>query len=219
MLEDGDRGVILQRDRDSYAIAPHVPCGVVTPELLRRIADVAEKHNCPALKITSAARIALIGLREDQVDAVWTDLGMDPGAAVGLCVRSIKACPGTTFCKRGKCDSLGMGMNLDAKYHGMELPGKLKIGVSGCANQCAETGFKDIGLVGTGKGWKVMAGGCGGARPRIADLVTDSLDDEQALVVVDRLVEFFRANAKPKERLGRMIDRVGLDTAKEALEA
>ena len=173
MLKDGEKGVIIQRDKETYAVAPHVPCGVISPDTLRKMADVAEKYNAAALKITSAARIAIVGLKEEDVDNVWADLGMSPGAAVGLCVRSIKACPGTTFCKRGQEDSLGMGMKLDEIYHGMELPGKLKMGVSGCANQCAETSVKDIGLVGGPKGWKIFVGGCAGNRPRLgSELVT-----------------------------------------------
>ena len=217
MLNDGDKGVIIQRDKETYAVAPHIPCGVVTPETLRKIADVAEKYNCAALKITSAARIAIVGLREQDVDAVWADLEMKPGYAVGLCVRSVKACPGTTFCKRGLRDSLGVGMKLDAKYNGLTLPSKLKMGVSGCPNQCAETGFKDIGLFGTAKGWKLLVGGCGGVRPRIADLLAQGLDDEQALALIDKVIEYFKANAKPRERLARLVDRAGLDALKEAV--
>ncbi len=217
MLNDGEKGVILQRDKETYAVAPHIPCGVVSPETLRKLADAAEKYGAAAMKITSAARIALVGLKEEQIDDVWADLGMSPGAAVGLCVRSVKACPGTTFCKRGQQDSLGLGMKLDERYHGAELPGKCKMGVSGCANQCAETGFKDIGLVGSPKGWKVVVGGCGGGRPRIAELLVNGLSDDDALAVVDKLVEYFKANAKPRERFGRLIDRVGLDAVKEAL--
>ena len=217
MLADGEKGVILQRDKETFAVAPHIPCGVVTPEILRKIADVAEKHGVAALKITSAARIALVGLKEDDVDAVWADLGMDPGAAVGLCVRSVKACPGTTFCKRGLQDSLGVGMQLDETYHGMELPGKLKIGVSGCPNQCAETGFKDIGLVGTARGWRLFAGGCGGGKPRIADLVAKELSTEDALGLLDKVVQYVKTNAKKHERVARIIDRLGLDHLKQAL--
>ena len=217
MLEDGDRGVIIQRDKETYAVAPHIPCGVVSPQTLRKIADVAEKYKCAALKITSAARIALVGLKEEDIDAVWTALGMEPGYAVGLCVRSIKACPGTTFCKRGQRDSLSLGMKLDDKYHGLTLPGKLKIGVSGCPNQCAESGFKDIGLYGNPKGWRLLVGGCGGARPRIAEQISQDLTEEQALALIDKLFEYYKANAKPKERLGRLIDRIGLDTLKGAV--
>ena len=155
MLNDGDKGVVLQRDRQTYGIAPHLPCGVVTPATLRKIADVAEKYAVPMVKVTSAARIALLGIKEEHVDQIWNELEMDPGNVVGICVRSIKVCPGTTFCKRGQMDSLAVGRQLDEKYHGMELPGKMKMGVSGCPNQCGETSFKDIGLVGTPKGWRV----------------------------------------------------------------
>ena len=217
MIQDGDKGAILQRDKQTYAVAPHLACGVVTPAQLRTLADVAEKYGAAALKVTSAARIAIVGLKEADVDAVWQDLGMSPGAAVGLCVRSVKACPGTTFCKRGTQDSLGVGMQLDAKYHGMTLPGKLKIGVAGCMNQCAETCIKDVALVGKPKGWMVLVGGNGGARPRLADTLAENLATDDALALVDRVIAFYRGNAKPHERIGRMLDRVGLDALKAAV--
>jgi hypothetical protein len=120
MLNDGDKGAILQRDRKTYGIAPHLPCGVVTPDALRKLADVAEKYDVPLIKVTSAARIALLGVTEEQVDAIWSDLDMDPGSVVGICVRSIKACPGTSFCKRGQQDSLKAGLELDEKFHGIQ---------------------------------------------------------------------------------------------------
>ena len=217
MIQDGDKGAILQRDKQTYAVAPHLACGVVTPAQLRTLADVAEKYGAAALKVTSAARIAIVGLKEADVDAVWQDLGMSPGAAVGLCVRSVKACPGTTFCKRGTQDSLSVGMQLDAKYHGMTLPGKLKIGVAGCMNQCAETCIKDVALVGKPKGWMVLVGGNGGARPRLADTLAENLATDDALALVDRVIAFYRGNAKPHERIGRMLDRVGLDALKAAV--
>ncbi|MBM4049746.1 MAG: NAD(P)/FAD-dependent oxidoreductase [Planctomycetes bacterium] len=217
MLKDGEKGAILQRDKTTYAVAPHLPCGVVSPATLRKLADVAEKYGCAALKVTSAARIALVGLKESDVDAVWKDLGMNPGAAVGLCVRSVKACPGTTYCKRGQQDSLAVGMKLDEKYHGAQLPGKLKMGVSGCMNQCAETCIKDIALVGKPKGWMVMVGGSGGARPRLAETLVEGLTTDAALALVDKVVDYFRANAKPNERLGRMLDRIGQDALRAAV--
>ncbi len=217
MLNDGEKGVILQRDKQTYAIAPHVPCGVIDPNGLRKIADVAEKYHCQALKITSAARIALVGIDEKDVDAIWADLEMDSGGVVGLCVRSVKACPGTQFCKRAQQDSLGVGMTLDGKYHGLEMPGKMKIGVSGCPNQCAETCIKDVGLIGTPKGWRVLIGGNGGPNPRLADLLAKDLPTEEALALIDRVVEYYRANAKPRERMGRMLDRIGLASVRQAL--
>ncbi len=215
MLKDGEKGAISQRDKQTYAIAPHLPCGVVTPGTLRTIADVAEKYECKALKLTSAARIAIVGLKEEDLDAAWTDLGIQPGAAVGLCVRSVKACPGTTFCKLGQQDSLGLGMKLDQRYHGMELPSKFKIGVSGCMNQCAETCIKDLGLIGKKKGWTVMVGGSGGAKPHLAQELTDEVSDEEVLGVVDRVIEFYKKHATKRERLWKTIERVGLDTMRK----
>lgn len=211
MLQDGDKGVIIQRDKRTYAVAPHIPCGVVKPETLRKLADVAEKYGAAALKITSAARIAIVGLKEADVDAVWADLQMTPGAAVGLCVRSVKACPGTTFCKRGLQDSLSVGLKLDEKYHGLELPGKFKIGVSGCPNQCAETCIKDVGLVGMPKGWRVLVGGNGGAKPRLARELAKDLSADEALALVDKVITYYQANARPHQRLGSLIEKMGFE--------
>ena len=139
MLKDGEKGAVLQRDKESYAIVPHFPLGLVKPDQLRIVADVAEKYELPVMKITSANRIAMVGFKEEQIDQAWEDLGIEPGHAIGLCVRSIKACPGTTICSRGKQDALGLGMELDKKFHGYQLPNKFKMGVSGCVNNCAET--------------------------------------------------------------------------------
>ena len=214
MLQDGEKGVIIQRDKVTYAVAPHIPCGVVSPDTLRKLANVAEKYNVAALKITSAARIAIVGLKEEDVDNVWKDLGMSPGAGVGLCVRSVKACPGTTFCKRGMQDSLSMGMKLDGIYHGMELPSKFKLGVSGCPNQCAETCIKDIGLVGMKNGWKLYVGGNGGARPRLALELMNNISDEEALSAIDRIIKFYKENGKKNQRIGGLIDEIGLEEFK-----
>jgi NAD(P)H-nitrite reductase large subunit len=217
MLQDGEKGVIIQRNKKTYAVAPHIPCGVVQPQTLRKLADVAEKYQAQALKITSAARIAIVGIDEKDVDSIWSELGMSPGFAIGLCVRSIKACPGTTFCKRGLQDSLSLGLKLDGKYHGMELPGKFKIGVSGCPNQCAETCIKDVGLVGMPKGWKVLAGGNGGAKPRLALELAKDLSEEQAVELVDKVIQYYKANARLRQRLGSMIEKMGFDQFKSAV--
>lgn len=216
MLNDGEKGVVIQRDRETYAIAPHLPCGLVTPAILRKLADAAEKYQL-ALKLTSAERIALIGIKEADVDKIWAELDMEHGQVVGICVRSIKACPGTSYCKRGQQDSLGLGLMLDSKYHGLQLPGKMKMGVSGCPNQCGETNFKDIGLVGTPKGWRVYVGGNGGTSARIGQLLAQDLDADAALALVEKVLDYYRATAKPKERLGKTLDRVGLDDLKRAV--
>ena len=217
MLQDGEKGVIIQRDKKTYAVAPHIPCGVVSSDTLRKLADVAEKYGAAAMKITSAARIAIVGIDEKDVDAIWSELGMSPGFAVGLCVRSVKACPGTTFCKRGIQDSLTLGLELNKKYHGLELPGKLKIGVSGCPNQCAETCIKDIGLVGMPKGWKVLVGGNGGARPRLSKELVKNITTEEAIELVEKIVEYYKDNARPHQRLGAMIEKTDFDQFKSAV--
>ena len=218
MLKDGEKGVIRQRGKENikYAIAPHVPCGVVKPDQLRTLADVADKYKVSELKITSAARIAIIGLEEEQVEQVWQDLGMEPGHAVGLCVRSIKVCPGIQYCRLANQDSLEIGMELDRRYHGMVLPSKMKMGVSGCKIQCAENCIKDISLYGTPKGWAVLIGGNGSALPRLADLLVEDLSKEEALDMVARIIAYYKENSK-RERMGRMIDRLGLDKVKADL--
>lgn len=208
-----EKGAIIQRDKETYAIAPHIPGGIITDfNLLRTIADVAEKYGAKAIKLTSAERFALIGLDVNDLDAVWAELGLMPGAAIGLCVRSVKICPGTTFCRLGQQDAVGLGLKLDDKYHGMELPYKFKIGVSGCPNNCSESSIKDLGLVGMAKGWRVLAGGfVSGLKPRLADVIAQNLSDEEALHLTDRVVDWYRDRGKPK-RLGRVIDEVGLET-------
>ncbi|MCP4689733.1 MAG: NAD(P)/FAD-dependent oxidoreductase [Desulfobacterales bacterium] len=217
MLKLGEKGAIPQRDGKTYAVAPHIPCGVVTPDLLRKLADVAEKYNAAAMKITGATRIAIIGLKEEDIDNVWRELAMTPGAAVGLCVRSIRTCPGNTFCKLGQQDALGVGMKLDEAYHGMELPGKFKMAVSGCRLNCAESLVRDVGLVGEKAGWLLTIGGNVGAIPRIGQKLVNGLDDAEAMSAVAKVVDVYRSNAKKGERLGKMIGRVGLDPFKEAV--
>lgn len=206
-----DKGAILQRDKETYAIAPHIPGGIITDfNLLRRLADVAEKYRVKAVKLTSAERFALVGLNPGDLDQVWQELGLVPGAAIGLCVRSIKICPGTTFCRLGLQDAVGVGLKLDEKYHGMPLPYKFKIGVSGCANNCSETSIKDLGLMGMNKGWRVLAGGyASGLHPRLADVIATGLSDDEALDLTARVLDWFKETGK-KKRLGKIIDEIGL---------
>ncbi|HVT82990.1 MAG TPA: NAD(P)/FAD-dependent oxidoreductase [Phycisphaerae bacterium] len=221
MIQDGHKGAVLQRDRKTYAVAPHLPCGLASPELLRKVADVAEKYHAKAIKCTSAQRIAIIGIEEKDVDNVWAEFGETrPGHLFGDVVRSVKACPGTQYCKRAWQDSLQVGLELDAKYHGKHLPGKMKIGVSGCPNQCSETCIKDIGLVGGRRGWMIMIGGSGGAMPRLAEqLLDEEVPTARALAIVDALVTYFSNNAEPGERLGDLVNRVTLRRIRAAVEA
>ncbi|AAM30058.1 MULTISPECIES: nitrite/sulfite reductase domain-containing protein [Methanosarcina] len=209
-----EKGAIVQRDRETYTIAPHLPGGIVDPDTLIKIGEVAKKYGAAALKATSAQRIAIVGLKEEDLDNAWADLGIKPGAAIGLCVRSIKFCPGTTFCKQAKQDAVGLGLKLDEKYHGMSMPSKLKIGVSGCPNSCAEPAIKDIGLMGTAKGYNLMVGGSAAAVPRLAQVVAKDLSEDDALEIVDRILNFYK-NSGTKKRLGRFIEDMGLDEFKK----
>lgn len=213
-----EKGAVLQRDKETYAIAPHIPGGIILdPNVLRKIADVAEKYKAQALKVTSAQRIAIVGIPEDQIDQAWEDLGMDKGHAVGLCVRSVKICPATHFCKRAQQDAVTLGLELDKRYHGMELPSKFKIGVAGCMNSCSEPAIKDLGLMGTPKGYNIMIGGNAGIKPRLADVLAEHVPAEEVLPLVDRIVEYYKNNAKNYERLGTMVQRLGLDAIKAAV--
>lgn len=211
-----EKGAILQRDKETYAIAPHLPGGIVSADQLRKIADVAEKYNAATLKVTSSQRVAIVGLKEEDLDKAWEDLGIKPGAAIGLCVRSIKICPGTTFCKRGQQDAVGLGLKLDEKYHGMPLPSKFKMAVSGCANSCSEPAIKDIGVMGTPKGYTVMVGGNAAIKPRLADVIADELSEDEVLQLVDKIISFCKTNGS-KHRLGRVIDEIGLDSFKKEI--
>jgi len=213
-----EKGAIVQRDKETYAIAPHIPGGIITDfNILRKMAEVAEKYGVKAIKITSAERFALVGLQADDLDQVWQELGMIPGAAIGLCVRSIKICPGTTFCRLGLQDAVGVGLKLDEKYHGLPLPYKFKIGVSGCGNNCSESSIKDLGLVGAAKGWRVLAGGfASGLHPRLADVIATGLSDEEVLDLAARVLEWFKQTGK-KKRLGKIIDEIGLAAFQEQL--
>ncbi|TSK07509.1 MAG: NAD(P)/FAD-dependent oxidoreductase [Geobacter sp.] len=204
------KGAILQRDRETYAIAPHIPGGFTDTATLRKICDVADKYGL-TLKITSAQRIAMFGVKEEELDAVWTDLAEEPGAAIGLCVRSIRICPGTQQCKRAVLDSASLGLKLDKIYHAMELPNKMKMGVSGCLLACAESGVKDIGIVGHNKGWRVLVGGNAGPRPRLGEMLVDNIQtEEEVLEVVAKVIEVYK-NDPQQGRLGRLIEEIGIE--------
>lgn len=213
-----DKGAILQRDKETFAIAPHIPGGIILDtNILRRIADIADKYGAKALKLTTAQRIAIVGIQEEHLDDIWQELDMEKGSAVGLCVRSVKICPATTFCKRAQQDAVTLGLELDKKYHGMSLPSKFKMAVCGCANSCTEPAVKDLGIMGTPKGYTIMIGGNAGVKPRIADILVQDVSPDAVGEVVDKIVRYYKENARNYERLGMMIDRLGIENVKQAL--
>jgi len=210
-------GAILQRDRETYAIVPRTPLGLVTPEVLESIAQVVKKYQIPVVKITSGQRMALVGLKEEDVAPAWKDLGMDVGRATELCVHYAQACPGTAVCRLGVQDSLGLGMELEKLFIGMGLPAKVKFGVSGCPMCCGESYVRDVGVLGTKKGWTLIFGGNSGGRPRIGDVVAEDLGKEEVIDLVKQCLEYYAANGKKKERTARFMDRIGIDALKAAV--
>lgn len=209
------KGANLQKIRDgkkTYAVTPHLPGGFIKPDLMRKYADVAEKYK-GILKLTSAQRIMITGLSAEDIDKVWEDLDMQPALGFANCVRSVKICPGIVFCKRGKQDSIKLGMQLDKLYHKKEMPSRLKFGVAGCPNSCAEVHIKDIGLLATDNGWDVYVGGSAGSHPRLANQLVQDLTEDQALKIVGIIIDYYQKNADI-ERIGQFIDRIGFEKFK-----
>lgn len=205
-----DFGAILQRDKTTYAIVPRTPVGLVTPEILERIAEVVKKYKIPIIKITSGQRLALVGLTEQQLEPAWKELQMDIGRAFELCLHYVQACPGTAVCRYGMQDSLGLGQKLEQLFSDFELPAKLKIGVSGCPMTCGESLVRDVGVIGKKKGWTVSFGGNAGGRPRIGEIVAENLEGEEAIALVRKCLTYYKENAKPRERTARFMERTGI---------
>jgi NAD(P)H-nitrite reductase large subunit len=206
---------ILQRDKTTYAIVPRIPGGLLERSHLRAIADAVEKYDIPIVKLTSGQRIALVGLKAEDLQDVYQDLGMDPGKATELCLHYVQACPGTEVCKFGVRDSLGFGIRIENLLADKELPAKLKIGVSGCQFCCAENFVRDIGVLGKKNGWTISFGGHSGNRPRIGDILATDLSDDEAILLINNSFKFYKDHARKKERTSRFIERIGLEDFKK----
>jgi NAD(P)H-nitrite reductase large subunit len=212
-----EKGAVVQRDGETYAIKVHMPGGFTTPEALRTVADVAERHGIPSVKITNAQRIALIGIPEEKIDAVRSDLGDLEDGATGLCIRYVKMCPGATWCKRGQQVTYDIGMEMDKKYHRLQVPWKFKMAVSGCVNDCTEVCIRDLGLIGTSKGWNLMIGGNGGSRPRFAARLLENIATEgEALAAVEKAVAWIKSLER-KCRIGKVVEEMGIDAIREEI--
>jgi NAD(P)H-nitrite reductase large subunit len=215
MVPSQPKHAILQRDKTTYAIVPRIPGGLLNRSHLRALADAVEKYDIPIVKLTSGQRIALVGLKAEDIENVYHDLGMDPGKATELCLHYVQACPGTEVCKFGVRDSLGFGIHIEKLLAGKELPAKLKIGVSGCQFCCAENFVRDIGVLGKKNGWTISFGGHSGNRPRIGDILATDLSDDDAILLINKCVQFYEGNARKKERASRFIERIGLEEFKK----
>jgi len=205
-----NKGVAVQKDMESYAIIPYIPGGIVDPDTLRKIADVAEKYQVKIIKITSEHRIGLYGVREDDIDDIWNDLGMLPGGFIGKCVRAAKFCTGNTSCKKGYQNTVELGLRIDNAFHRMETPQKVKISLSGCTSSCAASTVRDIGLIGTPKGWKMLVGGTCGLQTRKGQLLVKDLTDDQVVDTIGRILDYYKEMGIEK-RMGVFIDKVGFE--------
>lgn len=213
------KGAILQRDKQTYAIVPRIPMGILTPEILENLARIARKYNVRIIKITSGQRIALVGFKAEEIEGVWRELDREVGPAEGLCVHYVQACPGTETCKFGQADSLGLAAKIEKMFVGKEetVPAKTKFGISGCMLNCAESYLRDFGAFATPKGWTVVVGGNSGGRPRIGNVIAENLSEHAALSLLQKCLEYYAKNAKTRERMPRFIERIGVDEFKKGV--
>jgi NAD(P)H-nitrite reductase large subunit len=195
----------------TYNVLPGTQMGVLTAEYLEKLAEIARKHNIPFFKITSAQRLAIVGLTPETAEQIWKDLGQKSGPKKPPGIHYIQACPGIQWCKYGRQDSLALGEKLEKTFGGLALPAKTKVGISGCPLNCCESYVRDIGVFGKKNGWTLVFGGNGGGCPRIADIVAEDLADDEVLELISRCLDFYRENARQMERTGRLMRRIKPD--------
>lgn len=207
----------LQKIKDgkkTYAITPHIPGGFVLPETLIKIAEVAKKYN-GVLKLTSGQRILITNLKQEDLEDIWKDLEMEPAVKNQNSVKNVEICP-ANFCKRSKYPTIGIGMKISKKFHGMILPNRTKIGVAGCRNACTSVYSKDVGvLVDIDGKFFITAGGSAGFYPRSADIVTKGLTEKEAYNLVETILDYYNEYGQMGEKLGDFIDRIGIDKFRE----
>ncbi|MCZ2828076.1 nitrite reductase large subunit NirB [Modestobacter sp. VKM Ac-2986] len=207
----------IQRD-GTFSVVPQIKGGVTTPAQLRKIADVAEKYEVPMVKITGGQRIDLLGVRKEDLPAMWNDLGMPSGYAYGKSFRTVKTCVGSDFCRFGLGDSTQLGIDLETRFQGIESPAKMKMAVVGCPRNCAEAYVKDVGVVAVGNGkWEVYVGGAAGASIRKGDLLATVDSPEAVMELSGRFMQYYRENANWLERTYDFVPRIGLERIKQIL--
>jgi nitrite reductase (NADH) large subunit len=210
----------LQRN-GTYSVVPRIPGGEITPEKLIVIGEVARDFRLYT-KITGGQRIDLLGARVEQLPAIWrrlVDAGFESGHAYGKALRTVKSCVGTTWCRYGVQDSVGLAVALELRYRGLRAPHKVKAGVSGCARECAEARGKDFGVIATENGWNLYVGGNGGFRPRHAELLASDLSTEDLIAIVDRFLMFYIRTADRLQRTAAWIEAMdgGLDHLRDVI--
>jgi nitrite reductase (NADH) large subunit len=202
----------------TFSVVPEMPGGLTSPDQLRRIADVVDKYDVPLLKLTGGQRIDLVGVPKEQLPDVWRDLDMPAGWAWGKSYRTCKSCIGIDYCRFGLGDSMGLALKLETRFRGLESPAKLKLATAGCPRNCSEAYVKDVGVVAVGDGkWEIYVGGAAGAHIRKGDVLCTVDSEDEVMLLAGRFMQFYRENAKWKERTYTFVERVGLDHVRDVV--
>jgi len=215
-LQDTNDHVMANMQKDgSYSVVPRMPGGEVTPAGLVAIGGIAEDYGLYT-KITGGQRIDMFGARLEQLPEIWqrlVDAGFESGHAYGKSLRTVKSCVGSTWCRYGVLDAVGMAVRLELRYRGLRAPHKLKLGVSGCARECAEARGKDVGVIATENGWNLYVGGNGGFSPRHAQLLASDLDDDALIRAIDRFFIYYIRTADRLQRTAPWCEEIegGMD--------
>ncbi len=210
----------IQKD-GTYSVVPRMAGGEVTPEGLIAVGQVAKKYGLYT-KITGGQRVDLFGARVDQLPAIWEELiaaGFESGHAYGKSLRTVKSCVGSTWCRYGVGDSVGLAVALENRYKGLRAPHKIKFGVSGCTRECAEAQGKDVGVIATEKGWNLYVCGNGGMKPRHAELLASDLSQADLVKYIDRFLMFYVRTADRLQRTSTWRESLegGLDYLKSVV--
>ncbi|WP_269632971.1 nitrite reductase large subunit NirB [Pelomonas sp. BJYL3] len=200
----------IQKD-GSYSVIPRMWGGETTAADLRRIADVVDKYAIPTVKVTGGQRIDLLGVKKQDLPAVWQDLGMPCGHAYAKALRTVKTCVGSEWCRFGTQDSTQMGKDLERALWRMYAPHKVKIAVSGCPRNCAEAGIKDVGVIGVDSGWEIYIAGNGGIKTEVAEFLCKLRTAEEVLEYSGAFLQLYRLEGWYLERTVHYVARVGMD--------
>ncbi|MHA7274103.1 nitrite reductase large subunit NirB [Arthrobacter sp. TMT4-20] len=208
LQDTNDRALANMQRNGTYSVVPRIPGGEITPQKLAVIAQVAEQFGL-YVKLTGALRIDLFGARLEQLPEIWkilVEAGFESGQAYGKALRNVKSCVGSTWCRFGVQDSVAMAINLELRYRGLRAPHKFKMGVSGCARECAEARGKDVGVIATDQGWNLYVGGNGGFQPAHAQLLAQDLDDATLIQYIDRYLMYYIRTADRMQRTALWMD-------------
>ena len=203
----------IQKD-GTYSVIPRMYGGVTSPDQLRRIADVADKYGIPTVKVTGGQRIDLLGVKKEDLPKVWADLDMPSGYAYAKALRTVKTCVGSEWCRFGVQDSTNLGIDLERAFDRMWSPHKVKMAVSGCPRNCAESGIKDVGIVGVESGWEISVAGNGGIKTEVAQFLCKVKTREEVLEYAGAFIQLYREEARYLDRTCHWVARVGLDYVK-----